>query len=208
MLVLFFNSQLLLRKMSSISFSALQPSELGKLRSNQDRKTSLIDEVKLKANYKAWKKRKITAVRMRRNLPPKDPNAVVVSFRDNAIPHEKLKQVVEKSAGSPVQSLQFDPVSIHSIDSDARSQWVVRFVDAAVCKCLVETGLLVDGDLLAVRKFDDVMKEEHDAYQYNLILNEYRKRKQTKIAETERKSKSSQRQKLKSSHTQTTGVSS
>ena len=145
---------------------------------------------------------------MRKELPPKDPNAVVVSFRDNAIPHEKLKQVVENSAGSPIQSLQFDPVSIHSIDSDARSQWVIRFDDVGVCIRLVETGLWVNGDALSVRKYDDVMKEEHDAYQYNLILNEYRKVKQTKQTESERHAKlKTQRQKLKSSHTQTAGIS-
>ena len=190
-----------------VFFSALSPSEITQLRSNQGRKPSLIDEVKLKANYKAWKKRKITAVRMRKNLPPKDPNAVCVSFRDNAIPHERLKQLVEKSSGSPVQSLQFDPVSVHSIDSDAKSQWIIRFEEADVCNRLVETGLFVDGDLLSVRKYDAVMKEEHDAYQYYLILNEYRKRKQERASEQERKSKSMQRRKLTSSHTQTAGVS-
>lgn len=185
------------------SFSALSQEEIKKLRSNQDRKTSLIDEVKLKANYKVWKKKKITAVRMRKDLPQKDPYAVCVSFRDNAISHEQMKKLVEKGAGCPVKNLQFDPVSIHSIDSDAKSQWILRFEDPATCSRLVETGLWVDGELLSVRKFDDVMKEEHEAYQYFLILNEYKKRKLEKALEKDRKSKPARRQKLTNSHTQT-----
>ena len=56
---------------------------------------------------------------------------------------------------------------------------LVPFHVKRVCKRLVETGLWVNGDLLSVREYDDVIKEEHDAYQYNLIFNEYRKVKQT-----------------------------
>lgn len=171
-----------------------------------DRKLSLIDEAKLKANYKAWKKKKITAVRMRKDLPPKDPNAVCVSLRDNAMPHGRLKELVEKNTGHSLIGLQFDPVSVHSIDNDAKSQWILRFEDPAVCERLVDYGLPIEGDLVPVRKYDDVMKEEHEAYQYYMILNAWRKRQQEKINENERKPRIKQKKKLTNSHTQTAGA--
>ena len=168
---------------------------------------SLFDEVKLKADYKAWKKKNITTVRMRKDLPPKEPNAVCIKLRDNVTSHERLKRLIEKSAGGPLVSLQFDPVSVHSIDTDAKSQWVLKFENPSICDRLIEIGLPMDGQLLPVRRYDEVMKEEHDAYKYNLILNEMRKRKQERRSAKHTKAKQSQHRKLKSSQTQTGNVS-
>ena len=184
-------------------FSKLLQSEVAKKITDDDRRMSLIDEVKLKADYKAWKKKNVTAIRMRKNIPAKDPNAVCVRLPDNALSHERLKQLIEKSTGSSLTTLQFDPVSVHSLDTDAKSQWILKFDNPSVCDRLVESGLPIEGRLLPVRRYDDVMKDEHEAYKYFLIMNEIKKRKQEKLSEKQSKPKLRQQRKLRSSHTQT-----
>lgn len=138
-----------------------------------------------------WKKKKITAVRMRKELPPEDKCAVVIRLADNAIPHDRLKTMIEKDNDLKLQTLQFDPVSVHSMDTEAKSQWILRFQDASVCNRLIISGLKVDGESLSVRRFNDVMKEEHDAYtfyeiikQMNALKNQKTRRSKSKETQT------------------------
>lgn len=151
---------------------------------------SLIDEIKLKADYKVWKKKKITAVGMRKELPPEDRCALVLRLADNAISHDNLKRLIESNSGFKLKSLQFDPVSIHAMDSDAKSQWILRFDDAITCDNLIVSGLTIGGERVSIRRFNDVMREEHEAYKYHEIMKKMnllkaRKSKVSKHSETQ-----------------------
>lgn len=117
---------------------------------------------------------------MRKEMPPKDAHAVVLRLADNAIPHDRLKCLIEKSTGSTLKSLQFDPVSVHSIDSEAKSQWILRFEEEAICENLVTSGLKIDDVTWPVRRFNDVMKEEHEAYMFYEMIKLIKERKQQK----------------------------
>ena len=154
----------------------------------QEKPPSLVDELKLKANYKMWKKKKITAVRMRKEVPPADNCAVVVCLPDNAIPHDRLMTMLETDNGLKLKSLQFDPVSVHSIDAEAKSQWILRFEDVATCNRLIISGININGENLSVRRFNDVMKGEHDAYTFYQIIKQmdaYKAKKPKKSRSTD-----------------------
>ncbi|KAK3576351.1 hypothetical protein CHS0354_039287 [Potamilus streckersoni] len=141
------------------------------------KKISLLEDAKLKANYRQWKKRKITSVRMRKELPPSDPWSVVISLRDNAITHERLKQRIEAATGCTVTGLRFDPLSVQAQDLDAKSQWIVRLSDKSACEELIEKGMWFGGERIHVRSFDHVMKQEYEAYKFNELLQEILRRK-------------------------------
>ncbi|KAL3883674.1 hypothetical protein ACJMK2_029913 [Sinanodonta woodiana] len=141
------------------------------------KKISLLDDAKLKANYKQWKKRKITSVRMRKDLPPSDPLSVVITLRDNAITHDGLKQRIETATGRKVTGLRFDPLSVHTQDHDAKSQWIVGLSDQSACEELTQTGIWFGAERIHVRSFDHVMKQEHEAYKFNELLKEILRRK-------------------------------
>ncbi|XP_045198010.2 uncharacterized protein LOC123552417 [Mercenaria mercenaria] len=145
-------------------------------------KESLLDEVKFKANYKLWKKKKVTTLRMRKELPPSDPKAVCIRFGDTDLSHDELKAKIEKETGQKLLSLQFDPVSVHSIDPEATSRWIIRFTEASVCENMVENGIRINGIKYQIRKFDDVMKEEHEAYKLYKMMKEYTDRKPLKTS--------------------------
>jgi hypothetical protein len=72
-----------------------------------------------------WKKARITSIRLRKELPPFQPLAVCFSLPDNAKPHHEVKSLMESQVGTPVTRLQFDPVAVHSIESDVKSRWIV-----------------------------------------------------------------------------------
>lgn len=107
---------------------------------------------------------------MRQDLPPQDANAVCICFGDNTLSHDELKTKIETETGFEIVSLQFDPVFIHSINSEAKSRWILRFNDASLCESLVANGITINGAQCQVRRFDDVMKEEHEVYKLYQIM--------------------------------------
>lgn len=116
------------------------------------------------SNYNKWKKAKITSIRLRKELPPSQPLAVCFTLPDNVKPHKDVKALVESQIGTPVTRLQFDPVAVHAIDSDAKSRWVVTLSDSESRDLLVECGLIVNGERIEVRRYDDVTHDEVQAY--------------------------------------------
>jgi len=63
---------------------------------------------------------------------------------------------VESQVGTPVTRLQFDPVAVHAIDSDAKSRWIVTLSDSESRDILIGCGLIVTGEKIPVRRYDDV----------------------------------------------------
>ena len=120
----------------------------------------------------AWKKKKIKSLRMRKEIPPKDPTAVCICLRDNAISHEELKSKLERETGVKVVSLQFDPVSVHCSEPGVKSQWIVRFPNKVICEYLTKCGISIDGAHYCVRSFDDVMRKENNAYKLYLAFSD------------------------------------
>lgn len=125
---------------------------------------SLLEEVKEKSNYNKWKKARITSIRLRKELPPSQPLSVCFSLPDNAKPHHEVKSLVESQVGTPVTRLQFDPVAVHAIDSDAKSRWIVTLSDSESRDILIDCGLIANGDKISVRRYDDVTRDEVQAY--------------------------------------------
>ncbi|KAK3097337.1 hypothetical protein FSP39_008794 [Pinctada imbricata] len=133
-------------------------------------KKSLIDEVKDQSNYKKWKKKRLTSVRLRKEAPPCDPLCVCFTLKDNAMSHEVIKSIVEEQTGTTVLGVQFDPISVHAIDSDARSRWIVKMRDINSRDLIVAIGLIVDDDRVEVRLLDEAIKEEVEAYKlYTMV---------------------------------------
>lgn len=116
------------------------------------------------SNYNKWKKARITSIRLRKEAPPPQPLAICFSLPDNAKPHQHVKSLVESQTGTPVVQLQFDPVAVHAIDRDAKSRWVVTLSDYESRDLLVECGLIVNGEKIEVRRYDDVTRDEVQAY--------------------------------------------
>ncbi|CAC5372468.1 unnamed protein product [Mytilus coruscus] len=125
---------------------------------------SLLEDVKEMSNYNKWKKARITSIRLRKEAPPPQPLAICFSLPDNAKPHQHVKALVESQIGTPVVQLQFDPVAVHAIDRDAKSRWVVTLSDYESRDLLVECGLIVNGEKIDVRRYDDVTRDEVQAY--------------------------------------------
>lgn len=142
----------------------------------------LLDEVQFKANYKQWKKKKVATVRMRKILPPSDPNAVCIRFNESDISHDELKTTLERETCQKVVGLQFDPVSVHSTDPEAMSRWIVRFTDSSICDEFSQNGIKINGVKLRVRKFDDVMREEHEAYKLYKLVKDFTDKKSKKTS--------------------------
>jgi hypothetical protein len=45
---------------------------------------------------------------------------------------------MESQVGTPVRRLQFDPVAVHAIESDAKSRWIVTLSDSESRDILVD----------------------------------------------------------------------
>ena len=97
-------------------------------------------------------------------MPPSQPLAVCFSLPDNAKPHHEVKSLVESQVGTPVTWLQFDPVAVHAIDSDAKSRWIVTLSDSESRDILIDCGLIAKGEKIPVRRYDDVTRDEVQAY--------------------------------------------
>lgn len=133
-------------------------------------KQSLLDNVKSMTNYSNWKKQKLTRLRLRKEIPEPQPLSVSFSFRDNAKSHTQVKNLVEQQVGCSITMLQFDPISVHVLDNQVKSRWVVTLPDKQSCENLLTTGLIVDGVKTEVRHLDDLLKEEVEAYKlYQMV---------------------------------------
>jgi hypothetical protein len=136
---------------------------------NEPKKT-LLEEVKAKSNYNKWKRRRLTSVRMRKEMPPLDPLCVCFNLPDNAMSHEEVKALVEESSGGRVGKIQFDPVNVVAVDDDSPSRWIARMRDMKSRDRFLQTGIVVDGERREVKLLDLIHQEEVDAYKfYDLI---------------------------------------
>lgn len=139
---------------------------------DDDRKSkkTLLEEVKEKSHYNKWKKRRLTSVRMRKDMPPLDPLCVCFNLPDNAMSHGEVKTLVEDSCGGRVSEIQFDPVNVVAVDSDSPSRWIARMRDMKSRDRLLQTGIVVDGERREVKLLDLIHQEEVDAYKfYDLV---------------------------------------
>lgn len=151
---------------------------------------SLLEDVKERSNYNKWKKAKITSIRLRKEAPPPQPLAICFSLPDNAKPHSDVKTLIESQIGSPITKLQFDPVAVHAIDSDARSRWVATLGDRESRDLLVECGLIVNGEKVEVRRYDDVTRDEVQAYKiFELIQKGRSQNEMNQMKQKRRKSR-------------------
>jgi hypothetical protein len=89
-------------------------------------------------DYNKWKKARITSIRLRKEFPSSQPLAVCFSLPDNAKPHHEVKSLMESQVETPVRRLQFDPVAVHAIESDAKSRWIVTLSDSESRDILVD----------------------------------------------------------------------
>ncbi|KAL4233567.1 hypothetical protein ACF0H5_008248 [Mactra antiquata] len=147
-----------------------QKDQINKLKTDTDAILSAVKYVKYKASYKLWKKRRISTIRMRKVLPPSDPNAVCMKVDDGTISHDKMKHNIESEIGCKLISLQFDPVLADSFQGESKYRWILRFANSTVCDALVLRGIHVNGIKRSVRRYDDVMKEEHDVYYFYQMM--------------------------------------
>lgn len=131
---------------------------------------SVLSNVKFNASYRLWKKKKISTVRMRKELPPSDPYAVCVKVGDGHVSHNQMKSSIETEIGCKLTSLQFDPVLIDSFQGDSKYRWILRFSNPSICEALCLRGIHINGVKRSVRRFDDVMREEHDAHNFYQMM--------------------------------------
>ncbi|XP_062620110.1 uncharacterized protein LOC134281694 [Saccostrea cucullata] len=136
----------------------------------KESKKTLLEEIKEKSNYSKWKKRRLVAVRMRKEMPPLDPLCLCFNLPDNAMSHEEVKALVEENCGGPIGDIQFDPVNVVAIDSEARSRWIVRMRDMKSRDRLLQTGIVIDGERRDVKLMDIIHQEEVDAYKFHDLV--------------------------------------
>ena len=113
---------------------------------------------------------------MRKRLPPSNPFAVCLSFREgDEFSHKEVKDLLEANIGLKVRSVQYDPVSVRSPDTsaDTRSRWIISYATPTECEFAVSKGLELEGDKIAIKFLDDVMMYEYEAY--NILLDDMRK---------------------------------
>lgn len=161
--------------------------DYSKTKGGKETKKSLLEEVKEKSNYSKWKKRRLTTVRMRKEIPPSDPLCVCFNLPDNAMSHGEVKALVEDSCGGSVSEVQFDPVNVVAIDNDAPSRWIVRMRDMKSRDKFLQTGLIVDGERREVKLLDLLHQEEVDAYRFYELVQKGKAKLPGSDASTKRK---------------------
>lgn len=161
--------------------------DYSKAKGGKETKKSLLEEVKEKSNYSKWKKRRLTTVRMRKEIPPSDPLCVCFNLPDNAMSHGEVKALVEESCGGSVSEVQFDPVNVVAIDNDAPSRWIVRMRDMKSRDKFLQTGLIVDGERREVKLLDLLYQEEVDAYRFYELVQKGKAKLPGSDASTKRK---------------------
>ncbi|ESO93355.1 hypothetical protein LOTGIDRAFT_232758 [Lottia gigantea] len=140
---------------------------------------ALYEEVKLNDSKKK-KKKYIPTIRMRRELPPLNSNMLCFNFYDGNLSHKDVKNMIESQSEGRILDLKFDPIYVHlgEASSQYKCMWVFSISDLTARTQLLYNGLRFNGERIKVRLYDDVMKEEHNAYKFfKEVENEHIERK-------------------------------
>ena len=113
------------------------------------------------------KSMKLPTIRMRKFLPPSVPGALCFTLKGVNASHEDVKSTIEAQLGCGINTLLFDPVYIHmgEADTEHKTMWVFT-VDGgdAAGRDALHQGIMWNGERARIRYFDDVMRDEHNAY--------------------------------------------
>ena len=128
---------------------------------------------------------------MRRFVPPENPLAACFSFKARDFrTHEEVKDLLEGQIGIKITSLQYDPLYVHSANScgDTRHRWIFTYNRETEVETATRRGLELSGNKTMVRRWDEVVNCELEAYQlyradqrskamYNALLRVNQRRK-------------------------------
>ena len=156
-------------------------------------KLSLLEDIKRTVHYDS---RIQPAMCVRKSLPPSNPFAVCLGFREGKdYTHGEVKDLLERHTGVKVRSVQYDPISVRYPESaaDTRSRWIVHYATPTDCARVVNKGLDLGGDKIAIKLLDDVMMCEYEAYKihaqdlYRAEIAQQLARRQNKKRSTKRR---------------------
>ncbi|XP_067676430.1 uncharacterized protein [Haliotis asinina] len=137
---------------------------------------AFIDSVK-KAQKR--KKSKLPFIRMRRELPPPAPNALCFCLKNKrSFSHEEIKKILEDQLGTTVTTLMFDPLYVHLgvENTDGACLWVFTLADDSLRIHLLHQGIIFEEKRVRVRRYDDVLFDEHEAYRlYRSVEEEHQR---------------------------------
>ncbi|XP_046575112.1 uncharacterized protein LOC124283123 [Haliotis rubra] len=137
---------------------------------------AFIDNVK-KAQKR--KKSKLPFIRMRRELPPPAPNALCFCLKNKrSFSHEEIKTILENQLGTSITTLMFDPLYVHLgvENTDGACLWVFSLADDSLRIHLLHQGIIFEENRLRVRRYDDVLFDEHEAYRlYRSVEEEHQR---------------------------------
>ncbi|CAC5389621.1 unnamed protein product [Mytilus coruscus] len=138
----------------------------------RDKPKSLLDELKECASYDG---KLFPSMEMRKSLPPKSPNSVVFTLRNNdGYTDKAILDLIKQETGLKAVSLQYDPVNVRTGNSKVPSRWIAEFGFQDDVQLILKNGLEVNGEKVVVRLLDNVHKMEFEAYKQN--MEEERKR--------------------------------
>ncbi|XP_063427288.1 uncharacterized protein LOC134710821, partial [Mytilus trossulus] len=138
----------------------------------RDKPKSLLDELKECISYDS---RVFPSMEMRKCLPPKSPNSVVFTMRNNEeYTYNEILDLIKQETGLKAVSLQYDPVDVRTGNSKVPSRWIAEFGFQDDVRLILQNGLQINGEKVVVRLLDNVHKMEFEAYKQK--MEEERKR--------------------------------
>ncbi|XP_050393487.1 uncharacterized protein LOC126811696 [Patella vulgata] len=135
---------------------------------------ALFEEVKRRV-AKRKKKKYVPTIRMRRELPPPNSNVLCFNFYNGDFSHRDVKNMIESQSETKILNLKFDPIYVHmgGSCSQYKSMWVFTVNNMSARANLLYYGLRFKDENIRVRLYDDIMREEHNAYKlYKEVENE------------------------------------
>ncbi|CAG2202234.1 unnamed protein product [Mytilus edulis] len=137
-----------------------------------DKPKSLLDELKECISYDS---RVFPSMEMRKCLPPKSPNSVVFTLRNNEeYTYNEILDLIKQETGLKAVSLQYDPVNVRTGNSKVPSRWIAEFGFQDDVRLILQNGLQINDEKVVVRLLDNVHKMEFEAYKQK--MEEERKR--------------------------------
>lgn len=108
---------------------------------------------------------------MRRELPPPMPLTVCFNLDENSLNHSVIKKTIENRIGISPAVLQYEPISDYMSNLGTIGRWLATFKNQESCKKLASEGLHMYGERIWVRPYDNVVKEEYEAYRlYRMVI--------------------------------------
>ncbi|XP_052103526.1 uncharacterized protein LOC127737013 [Mytilus californianus] len=146
----------------------------------RDRPKSLLDELKECVSYDS---KLFPSMEMRKSLPPKSPNSVVFTLRNNdGYTDKAILDLIERETGLKAMSLQYDPVNVRTGNSKVPSRWIAEFGFQDDVQLILQNGLEVNGEKVVVKLLDNVHKMEFEAYKQKMEEERKRNERESKAS--------------------------